>query len=347
MKLWNALTILLIAGTFSAWSHVVTDMEGHEIALPVPATRIYGASPADQLLLYAIDPNLIVARSAAFKAEGARYTNRALQSKPLMGQFVNGALVNIETLVRLRPDVVLLWDEASRAPGNENFKRTLDAAKIPVLITHHRTYDDIVSGLLLVGRVSGQEQRARELVEYALRSRDRIAEAGAHLQPAERPKVYLSESDDGFVSRCNDSLHVALIRFAGGRIVPECKTGNPYAGAQTNLEALLGYDPDVIFTISPNFATRTITTQEWRQLRAVRAQRVFLIPHTPFNWLARPPSFMQILGAEWAASIFYPQRFKTDMVQETRNFYRLFLRVELSDEEAKRILGRAAGEGSP
>jgi iron complex transport system substrate-binding protein len=113
---------------------------------------------------------------------------------------------------------------------------------------------------------------------------------------------------------------------------------NPYAGAQTNLEELLAYNPDVIFTISPGFLGRTISSGAWQQLPAVHAHRVFLIPHTPFNWLARPPSFMQILGVQWTASILYPQHYNLDMVQETRDFYRLFLRVELTDQEAREIL---------
>src|SRR5262245_45100441 len=100
MKLWRALALtVLVASASHLWAHTVTDMEGHQVNLGSPANRIYGATPADQLLLHAVDPALIVARSAAFKADGVRYLDAALQAKPLMGPFVNGALANIEAVV--------------------------------------------------------------------------------------------------------------------------------------------------------------------------------------------------------------------------------------------------------
>ena len=38
----------------------------------------------------------------------------------------------------------------------------------------------------------------------------------------------------------------------------------------------------------------------------------------------------------------YPEAFKFDMVKETREFYKLFLDLELTDEQIYKILGRGA-----
>jgi iron complex transport system substrate-binding protein len=78
----------------------------------------------------------------------------------------------------------------------------------------------------------------------------------------------------------------------------------------------------------------------WSGIRAVRDGRVHLIPRTPFNWFDRPPSFMRILGLKWLMSILYPREYTVDLIQETREFYSLFLSVPLSAEDAKRIIYR-------
>ena len=41
-------------------------------------------------------------------------------------------------------------------------------------------------------------------------------------------------------------------------------------------------------------------------------------------------------------NLAYPEAFKFDMVKETREFYKLFLDLELTDEQIYKILGRGA-----
>ena len=47
---------------------------------------------------------------------------------------------------------------------------------------------------------------------------------------------------------------------------------------------------------------------------------------------------MRILGLKWLANILYPGEYKIDMVKEARDFYRLFLGVELSRDEMKGVI---------
>jgi len=88
------------------------------------------------------------------------------------------------------------------------------------------------------------------------------------------------------------------------------------------------------------FFDKVFKDPAWKRIRAVRQGRVYLIPRTPFNWFDRPPSFMRILGLQWLMSRLYPKEYPVDMVKEARNFYRLFLGVEVSDREIRRIVGR-------
>ncbi|HEX9022661.1 MAG TPA: hypothetical protein VF799_02365, partial [Geobacteraceae bacterium] len=65
-----------------------------------------------------------------------------------------------------------------------------------------------------------------------------------------------------------------------------------------------------------------------------------LIPDQPLNWFDRPPSFMRFIGLKWVMNLLYPDHYRIDTVKEAREFYRLFLGVEVSDGEMKVIIHR-------
>ena len=78
---------------------------------------------------------------------------------------------------------------------------------------------------------------------------------------------------------------------------------------------------------------------KWQLLSAVKNKKAYFIPREPFSWFDRPPSFMRFLGLKWLINLTYPEAFKFDMVKETREFYRLFLDIDLDENAAKKILG--------
>jgi iron complex transport system substrate-binding protein len=98
------------------------------------------------------------------------------------------------------------------------------------------------------------------------------------------------------------------------------------------------YDPDVILVMENLFYDRVFSDPLWRRLRAVRNKKVYLIPGQPFNWFDRPPSFMRLLGVKWLANLLYPKHYSINMVKETKMFFKLFLGVELKQQEARNIL---------
>jgi iron complex transport system substrate-binding protein len=76
----------------------------------------------------------------------------------------------------------------------------------------------------------------------------------------------------------------------------------------------------------------------------VKENKVYIIPKVPFNWFDRPPSFMRIIGLKWLLSNLYPAAYKSDFNKDARDFYRLFLNIELSQEEMTRVIFREAGD---
>ena len=95
-----------------------------------------------------------------------------------------------------------------------------------------------------------------------------------------------------------------------------------------------------LLAFDAGFYRRVFKDPLWRNIRAVKTGRVYLIPAEPINWFDRPPSFMRFIGLKWVLKRFYPDLYRVDIVKEAREFYRLFLGIEITDQEMKKLLGR-------
>jgi len=143
---------------------------------------------------------------------------------------------------------------------------------------------------------------------------------------------------DGLSTDCDKSGHAELIGVAGGRNVHHCHTQSLFGLEGVSLEQVMLYDPDVILVKEPVFFAQVFSDPRWQRIKAVKEKRVYLIPCQPFNWFDRPPSFMRLLGARWLANLLYPDRYRVNMIKETQEFFRLFLAVSLTPQEAGAIL---------
>ena len=73
--------------------------------------------------------------------------------------------------------------------------------------------------------------------------------------------------------------------------------------------------------------------------------RVYINPNGLFPWERfGMESVLQIL---WAAETLHPDLVDVDMVAETQAFYRDFVGVELTDQQAQNLLAGLDPEGNP
>jgi iron complex transport system substrate-binding protein len=155
-----------------------------------------------------------------------------------------------------------------------------------------------------------------------------------------RPRVYYAEGVDGLCTECDDSIHVQLMKLAGDVNIHRCHTSSHKGFEKISLEQVIMYNPDVIVAQEKVFYDKVLKDAAWSRIKAVREGRVYLIPRAPFNWFDRPPSFMRILGLKWLMHSLYPKEYPLDMIKEARDFYSLFLGVNLSAEDAERVIYR-------
>ncbi|HSH43050.1 MAG TPA: hypothetical protein VK973_13070, partial [Arenicellales bacterium] len=98
-----------------------------------------------------------------------------------------------------------------------------------------------------------------------------------------------------------------------------------------------------IITWDRNFYSRVWNDPLWRDITAVRRGRVYLSPTAPFGWIDRPPSINRIIGLKWLSALFYPERIELDLRHATREFYKLFYHVDLSEDRLDDLIRWANG----
>ena len=86
------------------------------------------------------------------------------------------------------------------------------------------------------------------------------------------------------------------------------------------------------------FAANVRSDPAWASVAAVRNNRIHLSPKLPFGWVDFPPSVNRLIGLWWLAKLLYPERFPEDLNERTRDFYKRFYHVDVSDKQLERVL---------
>jgi iron complex transport system substrate-binding protein len=318
----------------------IIDMNGRKVTIPDTVTRVVGISPPATYLLYAVDPEIIGGLNSPLWENEKKYTIKGYNKLPVIGgMFGQGKIINQEVLLKVAPEFVLYsaWrDDAV----NRKFEEQLNRLTIPWVVVRLDSLSDYPAALQFLGNVLNKKERARQLQSYAEASLAEAQNVVAAIPANRQVSVYYAEGLDGLTTERSGSSHAGLIPLAGGVNVHKGKEVDTYGMEKISMEQLLLYDPEVILVKEKTFFAGMRTDPRWQNIRAVKSGRVYLIPHVPFNWFDRPPSFMRLLGIKWLLSVLHPDRYHIDMAEETRAFYHLFLGVDLSEKDAQEILKR-------
>jgi iron complex transport system substrate-binding protein len=333
--------LFLVSLSPSAYSRTITDMAGRKVDIPDRIEKVVGLSPPATYLIYAIDPALLAGLNLPLWEHEKIYTAERLKTLPVVGGMIGeGRNLNVEVLLKIKPDIVFLWelnrDDVSVI--NKKYERILKPLGIPVAYVRINSLNDYPGAFRFMGHVLGRRERAARLERYAVDVMRKVSRTLSGLPAGRRISVYYAEGVDGLSTEGEGSLHTRLIPLSGGRNVCRVKETSLMGLEKISMEQLLIYDPDVILVMEKACRDRIKNDSRWQRLRAVRAKRVYLIPDQPFNWFDRPPSYMQFLGIQWLANLLHPDRYPIDMYNETRAFYRLFLGRDLSDYETSNLL---------
>ena len=347
----------------------VTDMAGRTVKIPATIRKIYTAQPYTTVLLYVVAPDLMVGMQPGclpLREEDKRFLCKEVANLPMVSTQAPGgekAQVNMEAILALKPDLALAMGGGTGGPmggakgkaspttgepkgppmgqgkakGKGGPPRMVDQfAKIglPVVMVDIDSISDYPAGIEFLGKLLGREERAQRLSAYAVQVFADVGKMVAAIPPEKRVRVYYAESADGLATESDRSLHADAIRMAGGNIVHKGELKTHQGMEKVSLEQVLLYNPEVIISQEKAFADFAYHDPRWQKVKAVTNHRIYTVPRTPYNWIDRPPGIMRIIGVQWLANRFYPDRcYKTDIGERIREFHRLFMGVEVTDKD--------------
>jgi len=272
----------------------IVDDLGRQISLDKVPRRIVSHVPSSTEMLFALglDEKVVGVSDYCDYPEAAKL-------KEKVGGFYNPS---IEKIVELDPDLVFTYE------GEELLMTQLDELGITYIVLQPKDMDGILKNIELVGKITGAESRAEELVENM---QARIVSVTGQVKDAPHPRVFYAYA----VTDLNNpwtagpgSFVDSLITMAGGENIG-AKASIPWP--QFSIEEVANSDPEVII-VNVKHGTAATPVEEirrhpvWRETSAIKHDRIYTIDG---NLVERSgPRIVQ--GLEDMAKIIHPELFQ-------------------------------------
>jgi cobalamin transport system substrate-binding protein len=288
-----AAVIALLAAS-PAVALTVRDMLGREVVLPGPPARIVSLVPSVTEIVFSLGAqDRLVGRT-----DFCDYP-QAVRTKPSVGGMVNP---NLETLVALKPDLVIGTDEGNR---EETF-RQLERLRIPTYLVHANRIAETVDLIARVGELTGHQADAPRLTGEMLRRVEAVRRAVAQFP---RPRVLYVLWPDPLIVPGRASMLTELIEIAGGVSIT---AGDGDAYPRLSLEAAVTRAPEVIILADHSTGASTAgraAPEKWQRLVSVPAIRAGRLHSADLSILHRyGPRVPE--GLETLARMIHPEAFR-------------------------------------
>ena len=264
--------------------------------------------------------------------------------------FMQGASLNVEALMALRPDLVLV-----NAPD----KRTLDAVRnagIPAFgISPSKWHYDIIEThaqwMKSLSEIWPEHKGKGDLIDSRSKAIAKmVADRTKDLRPEERSKVLFLFRYDArqIVTSGRNFFGQYWCDAVGARNVAESVTADN-ANAIVSMEQIYAWNPDVVFITNFTAATpadlfdNKMAGHDWSDVKAVKDKRVYKLPLGIYR--SYTPSADTPLTLLWMAKQVYPSRFADiDLTKEVKAWYKDVFGVTLTDADVDMMFN--PGEGA-
>jgi len=216
---------------------------------------------------------------------------------------------NAETLLKLKPDVVLTWTV------NPQTVRFLEQKGLPVISVYPESINELYGVMRMEGKLFGREKRVEAAIGKMEEMFTLIRKRVAGIPPSQRKKaLYLTGKQtraNGRIGVTNDLFRLMGLENAGNEINERSR--------EVSLERIVFWNPDLIFIWgSARYTSADLKNNpQWRHIRAIKSGAVFKEP----KWGTWSPRLAPI--ALWMASCAYPDRFRDMDIDKTIDrFYR-------------------------
>ena len=312
-------------------SRVLTDNGGQKVELPATVGRIANLWDANNQVM------LLLGSSDRIVATTQQISKMPWYKKvqPKIAQAstpVSGTDLNVEELLKAKPDVVVSID-----------KTQVEKARAAGLTTVQLGFQDFAGlkkNVVMTAEVLGTDQARSQAIKYIAyleKNLKFVSERTASLSDDQRPKVlHIAGGSDVTKVDGSDSIIGEWMKAAGAK--------NSIDGVANykniSLEQIIASAPEAII-VGNSDAQKGIDTIKsdaaWKDVPAVKNDKLYRNPVGTFKWDRY--STEEALQLLWAGKTLHPELFTdVDLVKETREFYSTFYGYQLTEDDAQRIL---------
>lgn len=323
----------------------VVDLIGREVEIAVPAQKVVAIGPgALRLVCYVNGADKIIGVEELEKNNptGRPYfmANPSLKDLPTIGPGGPDSVPDAEMLTSIRPDVIFTCFFLDEAKADD-----LQAQiGIPVLALDYGTLStfsqEVLDSLQLIGKVTGEEKRAQEVVEYLNKCYKDMDDRTKDIPENEKPTVYIGgvsfKGAHGIESTYGQ--YPPLEAINAHNVVDEIgKEGS----ISIDREKLVSWDPEILFIDAGGLQ---LVEDDYRKnpnyyesLSAVKNGKIYSL--IPYNWYWTNID-TAIADAYYAGKVVYPDKFKDiDPIQKADEIYQKLLGKELYKEMEEEFVG--------
>lgn len=277
----------------------IVDAVGRQVTLTKKPERIVPLSASFLEPLHIVDGNIVARVSAK---TGIPDVDKDL---PQVGNVYN---INIEKVIEVQPDLVIAYKDM-----NDKLINSFEDNGIPVVVLDMRTYDEVKHTVDILGQITGNQEKAIQLVQDM---DNKIAEIKAKLPQEQKRIAILHSTAQNVTVQLEGSIAGSTAEILGLDNIAKGTTpldNNPNS-APYSLETLVSANPDVIFvtsmgkleTIKQSMMANVESNPAWQALPAVKAQKVYFLPQELF---LLSPGIHYPEAVETMARLVYPDRF--------------------------------------
>jgi iron complex transport system substrate-binding protein len=182
----------------------ITDQLGRTVTLQTTdPQRIISLAPSNTEILFALglgDRVIAVTDYCDYPPEA--------KTKPSVGEYVNP---DIEGILAMNPDLIL----ATEAQTIDFFQKTENKGLTIVAISP-QTFDDIISSIILIGKITGADKEAAELTASMQKRIKAVTDKTADLSPDKKPSVFFVLWHDPLMTAAKGTFIDEILTKAGG-----------------------------------------------------------------------------------------------------------------------------------
>ena len=266
--------------------------------------------------------------------------------------FTSGEDLNIEELIKLKPDVVFY------SSGNGEWTKMFAGAGIPAVAISPRKWDyDVLETydkwIELLSEMFPESAKAKQVSAYSRETYDKIQNRVKNLKENERKKVlFLFQYDDQKIVTSGKHFFGQYWCDAVGakNAAEEITVDN--ANAKITMEQIYNWNPDVVFitnftpAMPDDIYSGKIGGRSWNNVKAAKTRDIYKMPLGSYR--SYTPGADTPVTLLWLAQKVYPELFKDiNIEKEVKDYYSKLYGIELTKEQIKRMYspGAKAAEG--